>query len=106
MTFESGEAFVSTSGGYERFFEAGGKRYIHILDLKTGRPSESDLASVTVICDSGIKSDFLSTAIFIGGKEGLTKYLDDSSIQIIAVDNDGEIIYSQSLEGKIAMSGG
>lgn len=106
LTFESGEAFVSTSGGYERFFEAGGKRYIHILDLKTGRPSESDLASVTVICDSGIKSDFLSTAIFIGGREGLTKYLDDSSIQIIAVDNEGEIIYSQSLGGKIAMNGG
>ncbi|MBR6336522.1 MAG: FAD:protein FMN transferase [Ruminococcus sp.] len=105
LTFESGECFVSTSGGYERYFEAGGRRYIHILDLKTGCPCESDLASVTVICKSGVKSDFLSTAIFIDGKAGLDKYLNDDSIQVIAVDNDKKIYYSPSLEGKIKMKG-
>lgn len=101
LTFECGEGFVSTSGGYERFFEANGKKYIHILDLSTGRPSESDLASVTVICDSGIKSDFLSTAIFIGGKINLKKYLDDESISVIAIDNSGELYCSDSVRDKI-----
>ncbi|MBR1752219.1 MAG: FAD:protein FMN transferase [Ruminococcus sp.] len=102
-TFETNEAFVSTSGGYERFFEADGKRYIHILDLTTGYPSESDLASVTVITDSGIKSDFLSTAIFLAGSEDLHKYLDDDSIKVIAIDNSGKMYNSESLDGKITL---
>ena len=105
LTVLSESCFVSTSGGYERYFEADGKRYIHILDLATGRPCESGLASVTVMCQSGLKSDFLSTAIFIDGKDGLDKYLDDESIQVIAIDNDGKIYYSPSLEGKIELSG-
>ena len=105
LTFESGECFVSTSGGYERYFEADGKRYIHILDLDTGRPSESDLASVTVICDNGLKSDFLSTAVFTGGTKGLDKYLNDTSIQVIAIDNQGIIYNSPSLNGKLERAG-
>ena len=105
LTFESGEGFVSTSGGYERYFEADGKRYIHILDLATGRPSESDLASVTVICDSGLKSDFLSTAIFIGGTKGLDKYLSDDSIKVIAIDNNKKIYSSPSLDDSIELTG-
>ena len=105
LKFESGSCFVSTSGGYERYFESGGKRYIHILDLATGRPSESDLASVTVICQDGLKSDFLSTAIFIGGTKGLDRYLEDDSIEVIAIDKDNNIHYSPSLEGRITMTG-
>ena len=102
-TFETDEAFVSTSGGYERFFEADGKRYIHILDLETGCPSESDLASVTVITDSGIKSDFLSTAIFLAGSKNLQKYLDDDSIKVIAIDSKGRMSCSSSLDRKIKL---
>ncbi|MCR5815303.1 MAG: FAD:protein FMN transferase [Ruminococcus sp.] len=105
LTFECGEGFVSTSGGYERFFEAGGERYIHILDLSTGRPCNSGLASVTVIAKSGAESDFLSTAIFIDGKDKLDKYLADESIQVIAIDEDKNIYYSPSLSEKINLSG-
>jgi thiamine biosynthesis lipoprotein len=60
------DASVSTSGDYEKRFEADGKKYGHILDPRTGRPVEG-VASVSVLASSGTESDALSTAIFVSG---------------------------------------
>lgn len=68
-TFTLKEGCVSTSGAYERFLEAEGKTYHHILDPSTGYPAESDLLSVTVVSSSGALSDALSTACFVLGAE-------------------------------------
>lgn len=90
--------FVSTSGGYERFFEADGKKYSHIFNLETGQPSETDLTSVTVMCDSGIKSDFLSTLIYVRGTECLEEYLSDEEFLVLAVTDDNEIYLSSGVD--------
>ena len=104
LKFTTDSAFVSTSGGYERYFEADGKKYCHIFDEKTGKPVETDLTSVTVICASGIKSDFFSTRIFMGGTEELEKWLSHGEIQIIAVDKDRNVYCSDSLRANIVMN--
>lgn len=88
---------LSSSGGYERYFEVDGERFIHIFDLETGFPVETDLTSVTVFCQDGTKSDFLSTLIFTEGTKSLEKYLADDSIQIIAIDNERNIYCSEDL---------
>ncbi|MBQ8786262.1 MAG: FAD:protein FMN transferase [Oscillospiraceae bacterium] len=95
---ETDAAFISTSGGYERFFEADGKRYSHILDMETGYPVETDLTSVTVIvpaetADGGIMSDFLSTLIYIQGTAQLDKWLAYEEFEVIAADENG-VVYS------------
>lgn len=90
--------FLSTSGGYERFFEADGVRYCHILDLTTGRPTETDLTSVTVFTDNGLKSDFLSTLLFLEGSEHLEPHLHAADYQVLAVDAAGKIYYSDGLQ--------
>jgi thiamine biosynthesis lipoprotein len=89
---KTGAAFLSTAGGTERYFEADGNKYIHILDLSTGYPTQSDLDSVTVIipadeADGGIKSDFLSTAMFLTGIENLDSY----GVTYVAVGADGAV---------------
>ena len=85
------EGFVSTSGDYERYFEKDGKRYHHILDATTGYPAETDIISVTVVCDSGIISDALSTACFILGYEKSQELLKECNASAIFVDKDMNI---------------
>lgn len=86
------EGFVSTSGDYERYFEKDGKRYHHIFDATTGYPASSGLISVTVVSDSGILSDALSTACFISGAEKGRELVEKYNSSAIFVDEDLNII--------------
>ncbi len=97
-TLKTDAGFISTSGGYHRFTEIDGKKYIHIFDTKTGKPSDTDLTSVTVFCDSGIDSDMLSTMIFAGGTEKIGDYLKNDKIQIAAIDKDNNVYVSENAE--------
>lgn len=59
---------LSTSGGYEQFFEHEGKRYSHILDPRSGMPARGVL-SASVAAPDATLSDALSTAFYVAGKE-------------------------------------
>lgn len=95
------EGFVSTSGDYERYFEKDGKRYHHILDATTGYPSESGLISVTVVAESGVMSDALSTACLLAGEKKAIEILEGAGASAILVDENlnittvGEIEFEQ-----------
>lgn len=80
VTLHSGEC-ISTSGDYERYYEKDGKRYHHIIDPFTGRPADSGLISVTVICSDGALGDALSTAIMVAGEEKGREWLDALSAE-------------------------
>jgi thiamine biosynthesis lipoprotein len=59
---------LSTSGSREKFFEAGGRTYSHILDPRTGQPAQG-LASVSVVAPTALESEVWSTAVFVNGLE-------------------------------------
>lgn len=90
-TFNIKEGFVSTSGSYERFFEEDGTVYHHIIDAQTGYPCETQVVSVTVICNNGLMSDALSTVCFMVGVEEGQKLLNEYGAQGIFVEKDGNI---------------
>lgn len=83
--------FVSTSGDYEKTFTENGKTYHHILNAKTGYPAESELSSVTVICESGLYSDALSTICYILGYEKSLPILEKYDAEAVFVLHDKTI---------------
>ena len=59
---------VSTSGNYEKFFFAEGKLYSHIMDPRTGYPSEGML-SVSVIAPRTLDSEVWAKPYYILGRQ-------------------------------------
>jgi FAD:protein FMN transferase len=66
-TFRYGSGGVSTSGDYERYFIADGKRYHHIMDPATGYPA-GGVVSVTVVAPNATDADAISTTVFVLGR--------------------------------------
>ena len=99
-TFAADGGFISTAGGYERYFIENGVKYSHIFDMKTGYPADTDLVSVTVYLPfgdgNGAFSDLASTLIYMGGTEKLVGYSEKlaenfSGYSLAAVTEDREI---------------
>ena len=87
---------VVTSGIYERNFEKDGKFYHHIIDIKTGYPSESDVLSVSVITEESAVADAYATAIVVmGAKEGLKLIEETDGLECIIVRKDNKIMLSE-----------
>ncbi|NLM17848.1 MAG: FAD:protein FMN transferase [Candidatus Riflebacteria bacterium] len=93
---------VSTSGSYERFIEVEGKKLNHIFDPMTGRPAES-FVSVTVIGDSPIFVDVLSTALFAMPEEKAISFTENSKIAAFFITADGRRIISESAKNYITL---
>lgn len=79
-----------TSGDYERFVDYKGKRYHHIIDPRTGYPSEG-VQSVSVWASKALEADAFATAIFILGPEkGLELSRQKEGIKAVIIDAHGE----------------
>jgi thiamine biosynthesis lipoprotein len=80
---------ISTSGDYERFIEANGKRYHHLLDPKTGL-SSGKCRSVSVIAQEGVLADAFATGVFILGPEKGLKVLEGVGLDGMIIDGQGK----------------
>lgn len=98
VIYLDGEAMISTSGDYEKYFEIDGKRYHHIFDPNTGYPADNGLISVTVVCDNGMLSDVLSTACFVMGLEDGMEYAKTKGVEAIFVTDEKKVYVTDGLK--------
>lgn len=96
----TGDGTVVTSGTYERGFSFGGVRYHHILDPKTGWPSQSDLVSATFVMDSSMTADALATACIVIGSEKSLALAKELQLDAMFIDKDGQAFFTEGFEAK------
>ena len=75
IVVELANAAIATSGDRFQRLDLDGKRYSHILDLRTGQPL-TDHGLVTVIARDGLTADSLATALSVLGPVEGAKLLD------------------------------
>jgi len=82
---------VFTSGDYERVYEYKGKRYHHILDPRTGYPTQ-DAESVTVIHTHPALADAMATALMVAGRDRWFEIAKKNHLEyVMLIDSDGNI---------------
>jgi thiamine biosynthesis lipoprotein len=87
----SGDESVFTSGNYERNFIYQGKNYHHILDPRTGYPTEG-AHSVTVLHNDAVTADAAATALMVAGAEGWYRIARSMGLRhVLLVDNTGTL---------------
>ncbi len=92
---------VVTSGIYQRYIKEGDKIYHHILDKTTGYGVENELSSVTVIGDSSLDCDALSTVLLLLGTEKGMKLIEETDgFEAVFINKNEEITLSSGIYKK------
>lgn len=94
---EATDISIVTSGDYQRFFDLDGKRYPHIIDPVTLRPSDNLKSTTVILKDSGL-CDFISTAAFLSDEKDISKLAEKTDSKIIWIDNQMNIKYTPGAE--------
>jgi FAD:protein FMN transferase len=97
IALKSGQS-MSTSADNKRFFIKDGKRYSHIIDPRTGYPTNKDLAQVTIITENATESDILTKALFLNDLNWNLHFLKQQKLQAILVNRHGKILTTSGLK--------
>ncbi|MCM1262637.1 MAG: FAD:protein FMN transferase [Butyrivibrio sp.] len=88
-----------TSGVYERFFYQDDVLYHHILNPADGYPVRNNLLSVTILSDSSMTGDALSTSCFVLGLDEGMELIDSlDGVEAVFITDDYVLHYSKGLK--------
>lgn len=94
--------FVASSGDYERAFVRDGRRYHHIIDPRTGYPSDGP-RGVTVIAEEIEAANGLSVAVMVLGKRaGARLVAATPGADALIVDRDGSVWMSDGFRARLS----
>jgi FAD:protein FMN transferase len=105
LELRDGEA-IGTSGDYQRYFEVDGRRYCHLIDPRTGRPSDATEAVTVLIppqANAGMWSDVASKPLFIAGADW-QRLADRLGVtQVLRVDAEGRIEVTDAMRARLKL---
>lgn len=105
---ELNDCSIVTSSIYERCFtDEYGNVHHHIVDPRTGHPSDSDLASATVIAKQSIDGDGFSTALLLMGSYWAKNYAKGHpNLEAVLITRDGRIEATSGMHEAMAFNAG
>ena len=99
----SGKSALFTSGNYLRFYRKGEKIVHHIIDPRSGEPSEH-ISSATVMANDPVLADVAATTLMIGGQNNHRSLASSLGIEdYMIVSEDQRITISRSMAAKIEL---
>lgn len=85
---EVGDGWVASSGDYERAFVLRGRRYHHVLDPRTGMPTQGP-RGVTLLARDLVPINGLGTTLMVGGRGAAARLLPmHPGVDALVVDAD------------------
>ncbi len=94
---------VATSGNYRRYYTYAGKTYHHVIDPRTGRPSEGSV-SATIIANDASVADATATAFMINGTENWQELAKRFHLKyILLMDKNGQITMSKAMALRVEL---
>ncbi len=83
---------LATAGDYRNFFTLAGRRYSHHLDPRTGRPTESSIASVSVLHAKTMHADALGTGLTVLGFDQALALAEREHLAVYFIVREGRIL--------------
>lgn len=103
-----GEA-IGTSGDYQRFFIAAGRRYSHLIDPRSGQPATASTSASVLVApgpQAGMISDVASKPLFIGGPQQAQRLARRFGVRNWLVVAPGGTVYlSQAMQSRVRWLG-
>ncbi len=97
-TIDLKDKALGVSGDYQTFIEIEGKMFHHILDAKTGYPSEYN-SMVLILGTNAFECDLLSTGLFTLEAKEIIAYVDSKEeLEAFVVDKDGKEYFSKNIK--------
>jgi FAD:protein FMN transferase len=107
ISLYDGEA-IGTSGDYQRYFEVDGRRYSHLIDPRTGMPSEVSQAATVLITPreaAGTLSDVASKPIYLSGDDWPAQARHMGIEHVLRVKPDGSLELTSAMQARLRWVG-
>ena len=85
---------IATSTTLLRRWQIDDETLHHLIDPGTGRPSDTDLASVTVVSGTVWSAEVLAKAVLLRGSSHPFDLIGGLSVEALAIDDTGRILTS------------
>ncbi len=97
-----GDEGIATSGDYERSYELDGRRVHHIIDPRTGNPTEAGVISASVVHRDPTLADAAATALVVAGPREWMRVARDMGLDtVLLVLHDRRLIATPEMARRL-----